>query len=130
MSTHVLIVEDDPFYSNIYKTKLEKENIPAIVVGNGKDAFASLAEGHPKVILLDLVLPEQDGFAILEAIKNDEKIAHIPVVVLSNLSDPIDFKRTQQLGAKEYMVKANVSLQDVVDKVRKYLTEERPEVLA
>ena len=121
MAIHVLIVEDDPFYSNIYKTKLEKENIPAAVVGNGKDAFTSLALEQPKVILLDLVLPEQDGFAILEAIKKDDKIKDIPVVILSNLSDPIDFKRTQQLGAKEYLVKANVSLQEVVDKVRKYI---------
>jgi DNA-binding response OmpR family regulator len=123
MSIHVLIVEDDPFYSNIYKTKFDKENIPAAVVSSGKDAFEKLTTEKPRVILLDLVLPEEDGFEILEKIKKDQKVADIPVVILSNLSDPIDFKRTQQLGAKEYLVKANVTLQEVVNKVQKYIAD-------
>lgn len=118
---YVLIVEDDPFYSKIYKTKLEKEQIEAVIVSNGNDALKQAKKAKPKLILLDLILPGKDGFQILADFKADPDLKDIKVVVLSNLSQEEDMKRVMGLGAAEYLVKANVPIQEIVEKLKKEL---------
>ncbi|MEK7550036.1 MAG: response regulator [Patescibacteria group bacterium] len=118
---YVLVVEDDPFYSKVYRTKLEKENISAIVVSNGNDALAQAKKEKPGLMLLDLILPGKDGFGILADFKADPDLKDIKVIILSNLSQEEDVKRIMALGAAEYLVKSNVSIQDVVSKVKAHL---------
>lgn len=118
---YVLVVEDDPFYSKVYRTKLEKENISAVVVSNGNDALAQAKKEKPGLMLLDLILPGKDGFGILADFKADPDLRDIKVIILSNLSQEEDVKRIMALGAAEYLVKSNVSIQDVVSKVKTHL---------
>jgi len=120
-TTCVLVVEDDPFYSKIYKTKLAKENIHSEIVGNGNEAIKFAKENKPALIVLDLIMPGKDGFETLTELKADPELRAIPVLVLSNLSQESDIKRVLDLGAVEYLVKANISIQEVVAKVRSYL---------
>lgn len=119
---YVLVVEDDPFYSKIYKTKLAKENLNAQMASNGDVAIKIIKEsGAPELILLDLVMPGKDGFETLKELKADAGTKDIPVIVLSNLSQEEDVKRVMDMGASEYLIKSNTSIQTVVDKIRKSL---------
>lgn len=118
---HVLVVEDDPFYSKVYKTKLAKEQIEAETASNGDEALQAVKAHRPGLILLDLIMPGRDGFETLAALKADEVTKGIPVIVLSNLSQEEDIKRVMDLGAVEYLIKANVPMQTVIDKVRQHL---------
>lgn len=115
---YVLVVEDDPFYSKIYKTKLAKEKIESQIVSNGNEALKAVKELVPGLILLDLIMPGKDGFETLAELKSDPVLQGIPVIVLSNLSQEEDIQRIMDLGAAEYLVKANVPIQEVIDKVK------------
>jgi two-component system, sensor histidine kinase and response regulator len=115
---YVLVVEDDPFYSKIYKTKLAKEKIESQIVSNGNEALKVVKELVPGLILLDLIMPGKDGFETLAELKSDPVLQGVPVIVLSNLSQEEDIQRIMDLGAAEYLVKANVPIQEVVDKVK------------
>lgn len=117
----VLVVEDDPFYANIYKTKLKKEGIDAEVVINGDAAMVMAKKRKPALILTDLIMPGKDGFATLKEVKADPELKDIKVIVLSNLSQEEDIRRVKELGAAEYLIKANVSIQDVIDKIKSNL---------
>ncbi|MBP6889687.1 MAG: response regulator [Candidatus Moranbacteria bacterium] len=119
---YVLIVEDDPFYSSIYKTKVEKEGISSVLVHDGEAALKAIREKRPAVIVLDLIMPGKDGFQVLEELKASGLLKDIVVLVLSNLSQNEDIKRVMDLGATEYLIKSNVPLQEVVAKIRSYIS--------
>lgn len=118
---YVLVVEDDPFYSKLYKTKLSKEKIEAQIVNNGNEALKVAKDVRPGIILLDLIMPEKDGFETLKELRADQNLASVPILILSNLSQEEDIKRVMDSGATEYLVKSDVPLQGVVDKVKHYL---------
>lgn len=116
---YVLVVEDDPFYSKIYKTKLSKEGITAKLAQNGNEAIKILQEaGNPVLILLDLIMPGMDGFDTLKVIKGAEATKDIPVIVLSNLSQEEEIKLVLAMGAQEYLVKANTPIGDIIERVK------------
>jgi len=117
----ILVVEDDRFYGNICKVKLSKEGYNVAVMNNGAWALKAIAEKKPDLILLDLVMPEMDGFETLKAIKSDPSSAKIPVIVLTNLGQPEDIKKAMDLGAIDYMVKTIIPIQKMVEKVRSHL---------
>lgn len=117
----VMVVEDDSFYSKIYKTKLAKENIHAEIAMNGNEAIKLARVHKPALILLDLIMPGKNGFETLVTLKSDPLLKDIKVIVLSNLSQAEDIKRALSLGAEEYLVKANISLQEIIDKVKSNL---------
>jgi DNA-binding response OmpR family regulator len=117
----VLVIEDDPFYSNIYMMKLKKEGIRAEVALNGDAGLAVARKEKPALILTDLIMPGKDGFEILKELKANPTLRDVPVIVLSNLSQEEDMRRAKELGAVEYLVKANISIQDVIEKVKSNL---------
>ena len=117
----VLVVEDDPFYSNIYKAKFTKEGFDVRIAKNGDEAMKAARERKPDLMLLDLIMAGKDGFETLADFRNDPTFSDLRIIVLSNLSQEEDIERTKRLGATEYVVKANISLQDMVDKVKGYL---------
>ncbi|KKR81119.1 MAG: Response regulator receiver protein [Candidatus Daviesbacteria bacterium GW2011_GWA1_41_61] len=118
---YILVGEDDKFYANIYKIKLAKEGFDVEVVGDGEQVLTSARQKKPDLILLDLIMPVKDGFETLKELKADPKLKDIKVVVSSNLGQEEDIKKTVQLGAVDYLTKANLSIQEVVDKIRGYL---------
>lgn len=116
----ILVAEDDNFYANIYKVKLAKEGYDVTVVGNGEWVMKAVAKRKPNLILLDLVMPVMDGFETLKELKSDASYKSIPVIVLSNLSQDEDVQRVKSLGALDYLVKTNISIHDVVEKIKQY----------
>ncbi len=119
----VLVIEDDSFYADIYKMKLQKEGIRAEIATDGAAGLALAKKETPALILTDLIMPGKDGFETLRALKEDETLSKVPVIVLSNLSQAVDIQQAKELGAKEYLIKSNTPIQEVVAKVKKALAE-------
>ena len=122
MAKTILIVEDDNFLQGLEATKLKKEGYEILTASNSVEAFKHV-ESPTKIdlILLDLLLPEVDGFMILEKIRADKKYLTIPVIVFSNLSEEKDIKRATKLGISEFMVKSNFTLDELAKKVKELI---------
>jgi len=116
----ILLVEDDPFLSSILQLKLDKENFKTIRAADGEEALNLLIEQgiKPDVILLDLILPKKNGFEVLETIRQDPTLEKLPVIIISNLGQPSDIDRGKALGVIDYFVKAKLSVDELVNKVK------------
>jgi len=121
----ILLVEDDPFLSSILQLKLDKENFKTIRVADGEEALNLLIEQgiKPDVILLDLILPKKNGFEVLETIRQDPTLEKLPVIIISNLGQPSDIDRGKALGVIDYFVKAKLSVDELVNKVREEIVK-------
>jgi len=116
----ILLVEDDPFLSSILQLKLDKENFKTIRAADGEEALNLLIEQgiRPDAILLDLILPKKNGFEVLETIRQDPTLEKLPVIIISNLGQPSDIDRGKALGVIDYFVKAKLSVDELVNKVK------------
>lgn len=119
----LLIAEDDQFYANLYKTKLEKEGFSVVISTNGSETMKLIEENKPNLIILDIVMPELDGFEVLKQLKEKPDFKNVPVIVLSNLGQQEDIDRALSLGAFRYIVKSNVSIHDMVESVEEALRD-------
>ncbi len=118
---HVLLVEDDTFLANIYKTKFDMEGFKVSVSENGEEGLADAKKKKPDIILLDILLPKMDGFTVLEKLKEDSGVKDIPVILLTNLGQKDDVSKGLEMGAVDYLIKAHFKPSEVVDKVKKIL---------
>lgn len=113
----VLVVEDEPFMMKIYKLKLKKAGFEVETAIDGQEALEKAQQGQFHIILLDLILPKVDGFQVLEQLKQNPQTAQIPVIVTTNLCQESDIQNAKKLGAADYLVKSNVSINELVQKV-------------
>ena len=116
----ILVGEDDTFYAKIFQLKLTKEGYDVCIASNGEEVVALSRSYKPKLILLDLIMPRKNGFDALAELQNDTSLSSIPVIVFSNLSQDEDIAKATSLGAKHYMVKSNVSIQEMLEAVKKF----------
>ncbi|MCX6764150.1 MAG: response regulator [Candidatus Nealsonbacteria bacterium] len=116
----ILMIEEDRFLRKIYKNKLSKENFEFIEATNGEEGLNKVISENPDVVLLDLILTRKSGFDVLVEMKRNRKTKKIPVIILSNLGQESDIQRGLSLGAKEYLVKTEISLSDVVNKIKEW----------
>ncbi|MDD4998969.1 MAG: response regulator, partial [Candidatus Pacebacteria bacterium] len=118
--TIVLLVEDDPFLSSILQLKLEKESFQVVRAGDGEEALNLLIEQRvkPDLVLLDLILPKKNGFEVLENIRQDPLLEKLPIIIISNLGQPSDIDRGKALGIIDYFVKARLSIDELVKRVK------------
>jgi len=117
----ILVAEDDRFLMKIYSDTLAREGFEVIPAANGIEVLNKIKLSPPDLILLDLVMPIKDGFETLEELKLDAKTKSIPVVILTNLGQDEDIKRGKELGAIDYLVKSDLSIKEIIDKVKTYL---------
>ena len=117
----VVFIEDDEHLFKVYETKFSNEGIKTSFVVTGEGAISHIVAEKPDLIVLDIMIPKKDGFAVLEEVKANPELASIPVLVLSNLGQPSDKKRALELGANEYMVKIEHTMQEVLDRAKQYL---------
>jgi DNA-binding response OmpR family regulator len=117
----VLIIEDDNFLQGLEGSKLKTEGYQVIVASTGEEAMVKIHEEGIDLILLDLILPNFDGFEILKKIKEDDKLKDIPVIVFSNLSEDKDIDKARNMGVSDFMVKSNFTLDELVDHVNRKL---------
>lgn len=114
----VLAVEDDLFLKELLAGKLSDDEFNVFYASNGDEALSLAATEVPDVILLDILLPGMSGYEVLEKLKADETTKHIPVLILSNFGQPEDIEKGKSLGAVDFLVKANNSLDAIVARVR------------
>ena len=119
----ILLVEDDENIREMYQMKLEMEGYQVTAVGDGQKALELINKENPNLVLLDILLPKKDGFEILEEIRQskNEKIKSIPVIIASNLSHPDDRQEAEKLAVFDYLIKAEVTPQEMADKVNEAL---------
>ena len=117
----VLIVEDDVMLNKIYQTKLGIVGYKVFAAYDGEEGIKKMEETLPNIVLLDLMLPKKNGFEVLETVKQNIKLNHIPVIILSNLGQGDDIERGKALGADDFLVKSNVKLETVLEKVEQVL---------
>lgn len=115
----VLIIEDDAFLLDLEAAKIRKSNYDVIVAQTGTDGMKKIFEQGIDIIVLDILLPDLDGFEILKKIKEDENIKKIPVIVFSNLSENKDIDKAMKLGATKFMTKSNFSLEELINEIDK-----------
>ena len=120
MTKTVLVAEDDEFLIEMYQLNLEQLGIDVQLVQNGKEAIDLIDHSQPDLLVLDLLMPQIDGFGVLEHIRT--KKYQFPIVVLSNLNEEADEKRCLELGVQEYFVKSDMELDDLIAKVKEYMS--------
>ena len=119
----ILLIEDDPFLSSLLQNRIEKEGFKVDLIKSGDEVMNSLKKSKPDLILLDLILPGKSGFEVMEDINSDPQIPKIPIIIISNLGQDTDIARGKSLGAADYLVKANISIDFLVAKAREFLTK-------
>jgi len=117
----ILLVEDDDNMAGVYSTRLEAEGFDIKRVPNGEEALAAAIEFHPDLILLDVMMPKVSGFDVLDILRNTPETANLRVIMLTALSQETDKKRAEDLGVDDYMVKSQVVIADVVDRIKHHL---------
>lgn len=117
----ILLVEDDEALANVYKSRLDIEGFETSWVSNGEDALAAATKFKPDLVLLDAMMPKISGFDVLDILRNTPETGNVHVIMLTALSQPKDKERAESLGVDDYLVKSQVVIGDVIDRVRYHL---------
>jgi len=118
MAKKILIIEDDKFLRELIGQKLIKEGYDIVEAVDGEKGIKSAKDEKPDLILLDLILPGMDGFEVLTKIKEDARVAQIPVIILSNLGQKDDIEKGLKMGAVDYLIKAHFTPGEIIDKIK------------
>jgi len=119
----ILLIEDDPFLSRMYVKKFTDSGCKIITAFDGRKGIDLAKKEHPNLIILDLILPEIDGYEVLNVLKKNMVTASIPVVILSNFFQKDDISRCLKAGAKDYLIKTHCMPSEVVEKVMNILKQ-------
>ena len=119
----ILLVEDDDALANVYVTRLQAEGFDIRRINNGEEALATVMTYQPDLVLLDIMMPKVSGFDVLDRLRRTPQTAKTKVIMLTALSQESDKQRAEQLGVDDYLVKSQVVIADVVDRIRQHLAE-------
>lgn len=117
----ILLVEDDTALAGVYKSRLELEGFDVRDVNNGEEALSAAVDYKPDLVLLDAMMPKISGFDVLDILRNTPETTNIRVIMLTALSQPKDKERAESLGVDDYLVKSQVVIGDVVERVKYHL---------
>lgn len=117
----ILIIEDDRYISKMYQLKLSLESYSVQVADNGRLGVEKIKEFNPDIILLDILMPELDGFEVLKIVKDDDATKKIPVLIMSNLGQEDHIQKGMDMGAVGYIVKSQYTPSKVVEKIKETL---------
>lgn len=116
----ILIIEDDSFLQSLEANKLEKGGYKVITASTGEEAIKKINEPDIDIILLDLILPDFNGFEVLVKIREIKTLKDVPVIVFSNLSEERDVNKSKELGVIDFMVKSNFTLDELIKRINTY----------
>ena len=117
----ILFVEDDDALAGVYLVRLQAEGFDVKRVANGEDALAAAISYKPDLVLLDVMMPKVSGFDVLDILRNTSETANLKIIMLTALSQEADRKRAESLGVDDYLVKSQVVISDVIDRVKHHL---------
>lgn len=123
----ILVVEDDPILKNLLGHTFAGK-YQTLYASDGNEALALFEQYKPSLILLDLMLPTMDGFTVLQSIRaRADALKTVPVIIVSNLGQESDIEKAKSLGANDYLVKAEVEIEEIVKKIEAMLGEQPAE---
>lgn len=120
----ILLVEDDQVLAGVYKDRLDLEGLDTLWVENGEKALAEALKYQPDLILLDVMMPRVSGFEVLDILRNTKETADIKIIMLTALSQDKNKQQAKDLGADDYLVKSQVVMNDVVDRIKYHLNKQ------
>ena len=120
MPKKILLVEDEKILVDMYRKKLSEAGFKVISVFESKKALVLTKKEKPDLVLLDILLPKENGIFFLEQLRKDPKIASILVVAFSNYDDPETKKQAFKLGVKDYLIKTDYTPKEIVEKIKTY----------
>lgn len=118
----ILLIEDDKFFQKFYSTKLQEKKVEVEVASDGEEGLSKMRNTKPDLVLLDLIMPKMDGFAVLATRSQDENLKKIPVIVFSALGQEKDVENAQQLGANGYINKGSFDFNSMVAKINQVMS--------
>jgi DNA-binding response OmpR family regulator len=124
----ILLVEDEDFLRRIFKLRLTAEGYAVTDVDSGEAAWEALKESVPHLIILDLYLPQMNGFEFLQRLKAHTSLSQVAVLILSGLGQDADIRKGLELGAQEYVIKTKLKPTELLEKVSRLLKETAPRV--
>ena len=113
----ILIIEDEEVILDVLSAKLRKEGYTVYTAKNGEEGIREFKDKKPSLVLLDIIMPKQDGYDVLRAAQNDATINKTPVIIISNSGQPVEIDKALQLGAVDYLIKAQFEPEEVIDKI-------------
>lgn len=119
----ILLVEDDDALANVYLVRLQAEGFDVRRVANGEDALATALTYRPDLVLLDVMMPKVSGFDVLDILRNTPETRNLKIIMLTALSQDSDKERAESLGIDDYLVKSQVVIADVVERIKQHLAE-------
>ncbi len=122
ISKKILIIEDEKILSELIGSKLGREGYQVLAAYNGEEGIKAIKRYKPDLILLDIVMPKKNGFEVLKEISKDNKLKHIPVIIISNSGQLIEINKAIKWGVKDWLIKTEFDPQEVVQKVKKALS--------
>jgi len=117
----ILLVEDDEGLAQVYVTRLEIEGFEVRRVPNGEDALSTALQFKPNLILLDVMMPKVSGFDVLDILRNTPETTNVKIIMLTALSQEADRQKAESLGVDDYLVKSQVVIADVIERVKSHL---------
>lgn len=117
----ILIIEDEKILAEMYKEKFQEAGLQTDFVLSSEEAMEYLKKEKPDLILLDILLPRENGICFLEKLKANKKISKIPVIVLSNYEEPKTKKEAFDLGVKDYLIKTQYTPKELLEKIKEFL---------
>ena len=117
----ILLVEDDEVLASVYRVRLEMEDFEVMEVHDGEQALTTALKYRPDLMILDAMMPKISGFDVLDILRNTPETMNLQIIMLTALSQESDRERAEKLGVDEYLVKSQVMISDVIEKVREHL---------
>lgn len=127
MTKKILFIEDEPRLQQTLQESFKGEGFEIFSANDGEAGLNLAEEKFPDLIMLDLILPKKNGFDVLKELKSNPRLSDIPVIVLTNLEGAQDIEKALSLGAYTYLVKANYSLDEILEKTREAIAQKRDE---
>ena len=117
----ILLIEDEKILAEMYKEKFIQAGFEVFLASESREGLSLAQKEKPDLIILDILLPRENGIVFLNWLRKDREVAEIPVVALSNYDDPEAKRQAAKLGVKEYLIKTNYTPSEVVEKIKSYL---------
>jgi len=116
----ILLIEDEELIIKLLSRKLIGLGYKVSLAMNGQEGLDEMRKNPPDLILLDIIMPQKSGFEVLEEMKEDSRLAKIPVIIISNSGQPLELDKAKKLGAVDWLVKTEFNPEEVVEKIKKY----------
>jgi DNA-binding response OmpR family regulator len=116
---NILLIEDDKLLRDLLSKKIEKAGYGIECASDGLEGMESMRKNIPDLVLLDIIMPRKSGFEVIQEMKKDDSLKDIPIVIVSNSGQPVEIDRAKEMGVKDWIVKTEFDLDEVIEKIKK-----------